>query len=211
VYGYRQQVSDESLEPMPDSPYGGSKLAGEQVLRQWVAADPKRSVVVIRPTVVYGANNVANMYNLIRQIDSGLYFHIGEAANIKSIAYVENLVKATLFLKEKMVPGFHLYNYADEPQLTSKRIGDIIAQTLNKKIKLSIPLSLAMLLGLPFDAIIKLTGKNLPISSARIKKLNTETHHSARKIFQEGFTPQYSTIDGLKKMVAWYSQINKKD
>jgi GlcNAc-P-P-Und epimerase len=204
VYGIREEVSTESMEPKPDGAYGASKLAGEKVLEQWAAEDATRKVLVIRPTVVFGANNRANMFNLIRQIDSGLYFHLGSGANIKSIAYVENLVQATLFLKNKMKPGVEVYNYADEPQLTSRQIGDVIAKSLDKKIWLTIPKPLAVLVGLPFDALIKITGKNLPISSARIKKLGTETHHVATKIIEKGFVPRFTTVNGLEKMVAWY-------
>lgn len=207
VYGIRDQISTEDMTPEPDGPYGASKLAGEKVLIKWASEDPSRSVVIVRPTLVYGPNNKANMFNLIRQIDSGLYFHLGKAANIKSIAYVENLVKATLFLMERMKPGVAIYNYADEPQLTAKMIGEAIAAALGKKIWLTIPRSIGFVAGLPFDLVIKLTGKNLPISSARIKKLATQTHHSASKIFSEGFMPQYSTIDGLKKMVEWYKKM----
>ncbi len=207
VYGIRDQISNEDTIPEPDGPYGASKLAGEKVLMKWASEDPSRSVVIVRPTLVYGPNNKANMFNLIRQIDSGLYFHLGKAANIKSIAYVENLVKATLFLMERMKPGVAIYNYADEPQLTARMIGEAIASALGKKIWLTIPRSIGFVAGLPFDLVIKLTGKNLPISSARIKKLATQTHHSASKIFSEGFMPQYSTIDGLKKMVEWYKKM----
>jgi nucleoside-diphosphate-sugar epimerase len=117
---------------------------------------------------------------------------------------VENVVKATLFLRERLKPGISIYNYADEPQLTTREISNIIAESLNKKIRLSVPKTLGVMMGLPFDIIIKLTGKNLPISSARIKKLGTPTHHSAKKVFSEGFQPQYSSIDGLRKMVDWY-------
>lgn len=204
VYGIRDEISTEKLEPKPDSPYGESKLAGEKVLVKWANEKPERKVLIIRPTLVFGKNNMANMRNLIKQIDSGLYFHLGKADNVKSIAYVENLVQATLFLKASMKPGVWIYNYADEPQLTTREISTVIAETLNKKIRLSVPKTLGVMMGLPFDIIIKITGKNLPISSARIKKLATATHHSARKLFSDGFQPQYSTIEGLKKMVDWY-------
>ena len=204
VYGMREQVSTEKMNPEPDSPYGASKLAGEKVLEKWAQEDPTRKVLIIRPTLVFGANNMANMRNLIRQIDSGLYFHLGKAENVKSIAYVENLVAATLFLIERLKPGVSIYNYADEPQLSTRQIGEVIAEELNKKIRITVPKSLGILMGIPFDAIIKLTGKNLPISSARIKKLGTQTYHSAEKIFSEGFVPKYTTIEGIKEMVRWY-------
>jgi GlcNAc-P-P-Und epimerase len=206
VYGWNDEVTTEETTPNPASPYGASKLAGENVLRQWAAEDPSRTVIVIRPTVVYGANNVGNMYNLIRQIDSGLYFHIGEADNIKSIAYVENLVKATLFINSKVTTGFHIFNYADEPQLTSRQIANIIAAALNKKIRITLPPFLINVIGWPFDLAIKITGKNLPVSTVRMKKLNTQTYHAAAKIISEGFKPQHTTIDGLRKMVEWYKK-----
>lgn len=204
VYGIRDEISSENLEPKPDAPYGASKLAGENVLIKWAQEKPDRKVLIIRPTLVFGKNNMANMRNLIKQIDSGLYFHLGKADNVKSIAYVENLVQATLFLKERLKPGVSIYNYSDEPQLTTREISNVIAESLNKKIRLSVPKTLGVMMGLPFDILIKLTGKNLPISSARIKKLGTATHHSAKKVFSEGFQPRYSTIEGLKKMVDWY-------
>ena len=151
------------------------------------------------------------MYNLIRQINSGLYFHLGSGDNVKSIAYVENLVAATLYLKDRMKPGVAVYNYSDEPQLTTRLIGESIATALNKKIWLTIPKSFGVMFGLPFDLMIKLTRKNLPISSARIKKLGTQTYHSAKKVMGEGFKPKYSSLDGLKKMVDWYiSESNEK-
>jgi GlcNAc-P-P-Und epimerase len=204
VYGIREEISTEDMLAIPDSPYGASKLAGEKVLEKWASGDPSRKVLIIRPTLVFGPNNMANMRNLIRQIDSGLYFHLGNAKIVKSIAYVENLIKATLYLKESMRPGVSIFNYADEPQLTTREISNIIAGELNKKIKLTIPKTIGVMMGIPFDILIKLTGKNFPISSSRIKKLGTQTYHSAEKLFRVGFKPPYSTIDGLKKMVEWY-------
>ncbi len=206
VYGVTGEISTEGKDPSPDSPYGASKLAGENVLRAWASKKSSRKVLILRPTVVFGENNRANMFSLIRQIDSGLYFHLGAATNIKSIAYVENLVEATIFLKDRLQPGVTVYNYADEPQLTSREIGETIAEALGKKVRFTLPMPLALLMSLPFDAAIKVTGRNFPISSARVRKLSTATHHSARRLFDEGFAPRYNTRDGLKKMVLWYSK-----
>jgi nucleoside-diphosphate-sugar epimerase len=105
-----------------------------------------------------------------------------------------------------MKPGVSIFNYSDEPQLTSRQIADIIARSLGKKIRFTVPKPVGLLAGIPFDLAIKVTGKNLPISTARIRKLGTSTHHSAKKLFDEGFKPTFSTIEGLEKMVDWYLQ-----
>src|SRR5690606_2358141 len=114
---------------------------------------------------------------------------------------VENVVQATLYLKDRMTPGVSIYNYADEPQLTTRRIGNAIAGALGKKIWITVPKIFGVLAGIPFDLAIKVTGKNLPVSTARIKKLGTQTRHSGEKIFNEGFKPPYTSIEGLVKMV----------
>jgi nucleoside-diphosphate-sugar epimerase len=211
VYGLQSVYSTEESIPKPDHPYGGSKLAGEKVLQEWCAEKAERQVIVIRPTVVYGPGNLANMFSLIKQIDRGFYFNIGKADNIKSIAYVENLVEATLFLLTHYnLKGLSVFNYADGPQLTTKEITTKIAEVLNRKIRFTLPLSVAVALGKPFDFVIKVTGKNLPISSARIKKLATATQHSAPKIKELGFVPTFTTLMGLEKMVRWYKVYKKQ-
>lgn len=146
------------------------------------------------------------MLRLIIQIDKNQYVNIGTAGNIKSIAYVDNVVQAAGFLMEKMRPGTEVFNYADEPHLCVSETAGVIAEALGKRRPISVPYPFAYLMGLPFDLAIKLTGRDLPISTMRIKKICMTTHHSAAKVLQAGFQPQWSTVEGLKKMVAWYME-----
>jgi nucleoside-diphosphate-sugar epimerase len=203
VYGGNKEASDENMIPQPNLPYGKSKLAGEAVLKKWASENPFRSVIIIRPAVVYGERNVANMFRLIMQIKLGRFFNIGRGANVKSIAYCKNLVDATLFLKENMKPGIEIYNYADEPQLTSREIANAIAKFLGKKSPITLPYWLVYFMGIPFDFLIWITKKDLPISTNRIKKLCTETKHHAKKIVRAGFNAKYTNLDGLENMVNW--------
>ncbi len=210
VYGANLKPSTENDAPTPNLPYGASKLAGEKVLYQWAAADKERSVLIIRPSVVYGERNVANMFRLIEQIKAGRYFHIGKGKNVKSIVYVKNLVEATLWLIDKMKFGVEIYNYADSPQLTSRQIADIISNSL-KKSPITLPYWVVYLLGIPFDIAIKITGKDLPISTNRIKKFCTETFHKADKIEEAGFIPSYTNVEGLQNMVKWMNSEKFKE
>jgi GlcNAc-P-P-Und epimerase len=58
VYGIQQNISNEGLLPEPDSPYGASKLAGEKALEKWSAENTERKVLIMRPTIVFGPNNM---------------------------------------------------------------------------------------------------------------------------------------------------------
>lgn len=211
VYGNNTTPSSEEMTPNPANFYGASKLAGEKVLRAWANEDPQRQVLIIRPVVVYGERNVANMYRLIHQIQAGRYFNIGEGRNVKSIAYVKNLVAATLFLMDKMEVGVHIFNYADTPHLSSRAIGETIAQALGKESLLTLPYWLVYSMGIPFDVAIKLTGKDLPISTNRVKKFCTETFHKADKVINKGFQPLFDNTKGLESMVHWIKQGEKME
>lgn len=203
VYGNRIIPCDESSTPNPNLPYGESKLAGEKILNKWASERANRKVLIIRPTVVFGERNIANMFKLIMQIKAGRFFHIGKGSNIKSIAYVKNLVDATLFLLEKEFSGVEIYNYSDNPQLTSREIAEVISKALGKTKPVTLPYWMAYLLGLPFDFLIKISGKDLPISTNRIKKFCTQTHFFSNKIEGSGYIPKFTTVDGLNNMVLW--------
>ena len=195
VYGNALEPPTETSIPNPINDYGASKLAAERVLEAWAAEDLTRQVLIIRPAVVYGERNFANVYHLMAHINRGRFFNVGKGLNIKSIVYVKNLLEAILFLMERMTAGVNVYNYVDEPQLTSRQIGETIAAALNKSKPFTLPYSLVYLLALPFDLLIKIIGKDFPISTKRVKKFITPTHFKANKIRELGFK---IWLNGLK-------------
>jgi nucleoside-diphosphate-sugar epimerase len=207
VYGDAPRPHEETTEPQPLSPYGASKLAAERVLEQWTERGEGRRSLVIRPTVTFGVDNFANMYSLIRQIVGGKFVFVGAASNIKSLSYIENIVDATLFMFERDGrPAFEVFNYVEKPDMTSRQISLTIYDALGKTPpKRSIPMGLARLLALPFDVAIALTGRNIPISTARIRKLFVdETLFEADRIREAGFVPSVELDEGIRRMVAWY-------
>jgi len=204
VYGSRQPSSDDTI-PQPNNYYGASKLKAEEAIREWAQADTNRRVVIIRPTVVYGPRNHANIFRLVKQVSDGRFIWVGNGSDIKSVAYVENVVDATAFLFQRMEAGLHIYNYADSPHLTTKEIVRIIAAKGGVKMpKLKIPWSIAIASASTIDMLGKLLRIDFPITSARIRKFNTPTCHKAEKIFALGFRPRFTIEEGLDKMVRWY-------
>ena len=120
VYGLDSSSSEDSILN-PFNHYGKSKKIAEEIFHRWHIANKDNSLTIIRPTAVFGKGNRGNIYNLINQIYTGKFLMIGNGDNIKSIAYVENLSSFITF-SLNFDKGFHLYNYADKPDLTTKEL-----------------------------------------------------------------------------------------
>ncbi|MDY7108639.1 MAG: NAD(P)-dependent oxidoreductase [Planctomycetota bacterium] len=207
VYGDAPEPHHEEAPCRPNTPYGASKLAGEAIFRTWTERGEGRRCLVIRPTVTFGARNFANMYTLIRQIHQGRYFIVGKGENIKSLSYIENIVDATLFLWDRDGRSdFDVYDWVEKPDMTSMQITRTVYGALGKPMPtMRFPMWLALLGALPFDIVIALTGKNLPISSARIRKMcSVQTKFEADKALAAGFKPRVPLEEGIEKMVQWY-------
>ena len=210
VYGTREEPSTEDMEPRPDTDYGESKLAGERLIHSWCEVDKNRCVTIVRPTVIFGPNNYANVYNLIDVIYKKRFVIVGSGDNIKSVAYVENLVDATIFLMNNLKPGVQVYNYSDEPQMTIKEIVTAISTFMPHGVpEWKLPLWLATTFGSIFDVLGRVTGHNYPITAARMKKFATTTHHLSYKIRNLGFVQPVDTKEGFKRMVEWYVSTRK--
>lgn len=206
VYGTAPEPRHEDSPTQPISPYGQSKLAAERVFEAWTAAGNGRRCVVVRPTVVFGPRNFANMYALIRQIDSGFFFRVGSGGNVKSLAYVENLVAGALFLWQRPAEGpFEVFNYVDKPDLDTRSLLSAIYRALGRRLpRLYLPLKLALVAAVPFDLAIRISRRNLPISTARIRKMSTQTRFEAERVLRAGFRPTVPLLEGVERMVRWY-------
>jgi nucleoside-diphosphate-sugar epimerase len=172
VYGFAPIGTDESGKIAPFNDYGRTKYEAEQVFKAWQAEAPEeRTLVIIRPTVVFGEQNRGNVYNLLRQIASGKFVMVGHGENRKSMAYVENV---TAFIEYSMSfkPGVHIYNYIDKPDFTMNSLVANVNRILGRseKIALRLPFAVGFLIGKGFDLVAAMTGKRFAISSIRVKK-----------------------------------------
>lgn len=209
VYGDQMNPTTEMTVPLPSNDYGGSKLAGEKVLKEWAADGSGRTAVIIRPAMIFGPDNLANMYNLIKQISRNFYVQVGNGQNIKSIAYVGNFIEAVIFLIGQEHSNVNIYNYADEPHLKTKELVDIISRCLGKSPpKIRMPYWLALKGSSIFDFLGRITGYNFPITSARIRKFVISTHHTAEKIKGKGFKPSVKLEDGIAETISWLRNNN---
>ncbi|MFX1702567.1 Nucleoside-diphosphate-sugar epimerase [Chitinophaga ginsengisegetis] len=203
VYGLNKENPDELFAADPFNHYGKSKWEAEEVLREWFNKDPRnRTLVIIRPTVVFGPGNRGNVYNLLKQIAFGKFMMIGSGKNKKSMAYVENVSSFIKYCIDEQLSGYHVFNYADKPDLSVNELVTQAGITLNKRIApLRIPYAIGYSGGVFLDIVAKVLNKKFPISAVRVKKFCATTQFSADKVKDIGFQPPYSLSEGLDATV----------
>lgn len=201
VYGLNTGMPTEESTPSPFNDYGESKLQAEKYLMAWSKENAENIATIIRPVVVFGEGNRGNVYTLINQITKKKFIMIGKGNNKKSMAYVGNVAEFLTFcLKEK--DSFKIYNYADKPDYQIKNlISDIYNRLGWKKSSFYVPYFLGLIAGYIFDVLTKITGKNFPISSVRVRKFCADTTCEAEKYRQTGFNPKYTLTDGVNRMI----------
>ncbi|KHS47061.1 NAD(P)-dependent oxidoreductase [Hafnia paralvei] len=201
VYGFVEKETGEDGEFHPFNDYGKSKLEAEHVYDVWQAKDAGRTLVTIRPTVVFGENNRGNVYNLFRQIASGKFLMIGAGNNQKSMAYVENIA-AFLNFATTFEPGRHVFNYIDKPDFTMNELTDVICTALHrKKNNIRIPYAVGLTGGYCLDVLSKITGKEFPVSSIRVKKFCARTQFKSNNIAATGFKAPVTLEQGIANTV----------
>lgn len=201
VYGFTSTPAEEDGPFRPFNPYGETKLQAEGVYRNWADEDPSRTLVIVRPTVIFGEGNRGNVYNLLRQIASRRFLMVGRGDNFKSMAYVEN-VAAFIAYSLSFGPGIHVFNYADLPDMATRELVNHVLKCLGRPSKLrSLPRALAVTAGHAFDLVARITGKRFPISAIRIKKFGENTQMRADRVLRTGFVPPYSLLQGLERTI----------
>jgi nucleoside-diphosphate-sugar epimerase len=204
VYGFAPIGTDELGKIAPFNDYGRTKYEAEEVFKAWQAESPEeRTLVIIRPTVIFGERNRGNVFNLLRQVASGKFVMIGKGENRKSMAYVEN-VAAFIEYSLSFKPGVHIFNYIDKPDFTMNRLVLTVKQILGKpqKIGLRLPFAVGYAMGKGFDVFAALTGKRLAISSIRVKKFCADSVYNTA-IDRTGFVPPVTLDDALKQTIRY--------
>jgi UDP-glucose 4-epimerase len=196
--------------PMPEdspaehaSPYGRSKAEAETAVREWAAADARRTAVILRPAPVYGPGNEANLAAFVRQILAGKPCLIGRGETKKSVVSRTNLCAAIAFAAEKPEPGCHVFNVSDADTLTLAGLAEMIAGLGQAPPPRRIPAWLAAAVAPLGDTIEALAGRDFPLTSARLRAIRETTIFPCDKLLAAGFRHPQTTREGIAEMVAW--------
>ncbi|HNU54312.1 MAG TPA: NAD-dependent epimerase/dehydratase family protein [Candidatus Syntrophosphaera sp.] len=205
VFGHPIGAADEDAPYAPDHPYGESKLAGELLCVDWIKKDPLRELIVLRPTVIFGPHNYANMYKLLDTMHRRPWVMVGKGDHVKSVVSLDSVTGMVIFALGLLQPGFQHFNCVDEPYLTLRELMRLIASQPGFRMpRVNIPIQMAVGIGRIFDLPAKMLGIDFPINSDRMRKFATETNFQAAKIRSAGYVQTTSIASSIAEMCAWY-------
>lgn len=197
VYGFATPGTDETGIIKPFNKYGQTKFEAEECFRAW-QREGNNSLIIVRPTVIFGEGNRGNVFNLLNQIALGRFVMIGRGENKKSMAYIANVV-AFLEACIETNQRYGLYNYVDTPNLKMNELVELVRNKLHNKTGtgIQVPYLLALFFGNLADLVSIIVKRNFLISSIRVKKFASSTEFLSSKASLNDFQAPYELREGL--------------
>ena len=131
VMGDQGWLLDPYSEPLPEDPYGVSKIEAELALRD--LKGPDMDTLVLRPPLVYGPGVGGNFARLMRLIDRGIPLPLAAIDNERSLIFVENLADA---VRHGLVCRPDTYHPKDGEDLSTPGLIRRLAKAMGKPARL---------------------------------------------------------------------------
>ncbi len=193
---------DEGLEPAPVSPYGRSKLAGENEVKRAAAA---LRWTIIRPPIVYGPGE-RDVLDLFRRSRSGLVPVVGFQERWYSIVHVDDLCRAILAAAASDRAVGRTYYIANQTPLSGAELAErIIRATGGRARPIRIPDWVAGLVALAGSAAKPFRRTSPLVTLDKYPEIvRSWVCSPARASAELGFEPQIPIDDGLRTTADWY-------
>lgn len=206
------QVWSEATLPAPVDPYGRSKLAAEQALRE-VSRATGIEVVVLRPPVVYGPGVRANIFELFRLVDRGVPLPLGLVRNRRSFIFVGNLVDAIVLVLRAPSSAGETFHVCDGAPISTATLVTAIGQALDRPVRLlPVPPAALRLSGWVGDVVERLAKITLPVNSDNVTRLVASLVLDDTKLRSLLHWRPPTTMDtGLIATAAWYRTLRADD
>lgn len=186
--------------------YGGSKARAEAEVRAWAEAGAGRRGVILRPAAVYGPDPASNLLPFARRVIAGRRSLVGTGATPRSVVSRTNLTAAIAFALASPEAGCTLYQVSDPQPTTVADLATMIAELAHAPPPRGIPRLLAEGAAPIGDLVGMVTGRELPLSSARLAALQSASHFPPDRLVAAGFVHPQSTREGLAEMLDWMAR-----
>lgn len=200
-YGPSEDMKDEASLPVPDSPYGSSKLAAEKMHIAWQAGCGCRKLLMLRPGVVFGPGEGGNVTRLVRSVVKGYFVYMGNRQTRKAGGYVKELCRVIRFGLEYLDAsgeGVTLLNFSlDPPPALEDYVAAIQKAAGIRRSPLNLPRPLLLGVSYPIHTVASLFGIRQPISPVRVRKLFRSTSIDPKGLRELGYNYYYTLETAL--------------
>jgi nucleoside-diphosphate-sugar epimerase len=192
------------VPPKPKSPYGRSKLAGEEhVLRH----RGDMAVSSLRCPVIYGPRDRALLpfYRLVKMRIMPLY---GDGQNQIAWVHVDDAAAAVACMLAGAATG-RVYNISDGGRHTWRKLGTMLGDAIgHKPLMVPVPGPLFGVAGLAGSAAQAVVRKPLPLHRHRVAEFAQRYWVCGHeRISRElGWEPAYAPDEGIRQTTAWYRE-----
>jgi nucleoside-diphosphate-sugar epimerase len=201
--GRGEDMVDETMPANPVTPYGRSKLMGEEALR--IAGDLLPSTIV-RPPAVYGPRDYG-VYEFFRMISRGMFPMIGKYDKLVSLVHVRDLANGIVLAGENEAAIGRTYYISSEKAYYQSEVANLIAGILGKRPRrLVIPKPVAYAVALGAEGVAAVIRKPPVINRDKVKDLSQRSWGCSieRARRELGYEQQVPLEDGLRETVQWY-------
>jgi len=203
VYGTHTQMVDEATVPVPDSPYGHSKLEAEAEALRGVSLDGKPLAAVLRLAAVYGPSVKGNYERLVRALARGRFVQVGNGSNARTLAFEDDAAQAILLAASRPDARGATFNVTDGRIHTVREIIAAITDALGRRPpRVSVPARLAVLGASSIEKAFGLAGRKSPVTKTTLDKYLEHVAVSGRRMQDAlGFQPRWTLRDGWRHTV----------
>lgn len=191
----------ESGQMKPTSAYGRSKLRCEQIVR---AIEGKLlTTTTVRCPMFYGPGQPARMTKLMRMVRSGRPPVFGDGKNLRSMAYVDNVIAGLLLAEASERAAGQTYWLADQRPYTTIEVFDAIAAALGVKARPQhLPELIASACRVADEALerIGLHSMNIHVVGESIQGIACSIEKARSEL---GYEPSVEIEEGFRRAVIW--------
>lgn len=196
---------DENSPLKPIEPYGDSKVAQEEVAREYANRVP---FTIVRPPAVYGPRDT-EIFAFFKAINNGVSAMMGFTPKEMSLIHVRDLVQGMYQAATNENSVGEVYFLGSLECYDWKQLGDIASKAMNKKTwTIKIPHFVIFILGFFGQILESWFGMDVALNKDRAYRITRPSWYcnSNKAVKELGFQQTIPIEEGFKSTIDWYKE-----